>query len=1300
MKKMLFSLFAFLILFSLSAFGRGYDTSGQSDTTVVRRQRAGQAAGIETVNKLSLKLHKNQNYLSGLRPESRKHYDILRSKPVPMKLFNQIRQKDGNLFNFNKEHSTYRRQANFSAKGGYVSGGNHVHTIGGIDQSTNWTETNAGNNYACWYTTSMSRDGNIIIAGEDYGKLYISTNGGGSWTETQPVGNVYENWHTTSMSADGDTIIAGGFGLYISTNRGSSWTEIQPAENVYGWQTVSMSSDGTYIIAGGSSGRLYISTNSGSSWKETQPAGNTNEYWQTSSISSDGTKMIAGIMGGRLYMSTNSGNSWTETQPLGNSDCYWQTTSMSSDGTRIIAGVYFGRIYLSTNGGSTWSETQPAGDIDKLWETASISLDGTKIIAGEYPGRIYVSTNGGSTWMEINYAGNSIENWQETSMNADGTKLIAGIYNGTLVLSTNTGNSWTEIQPADNYNKYWRTSSINSNGIKMIVGDESGRLYLSTNSGSSWAEIQPTGNLNESWVTLSLNSDGTHIIAGNYGRLYLSSNTGGSWTETQPAGNVDQYWYTTSMSSDGTKIIAGVTHGRLFISTNSGSSWIETQPAGNNDERWWTTSMSSDGTKIIAGGYSGLYLSTNGGGSWAETLPAGIVDNWAVTSMSSDGTIIIAGSVWGRLYLSTNFGSSWTETQPAGNADENWLATSMSSDGTMMIVSDGFSLYMSTNGGISWAETQPADNVYGWWRTSSISSNGAKMIAGVSGGRLYLGTPVTVAITGNAGIAGAVLGYSDGIVREAAADENGNYSIKVPYNWSGTVTPSKDGYTFSPASRSYSNITSNQANQNYTISTAEYAISRNAGIAGAVLAYTYGTSQQTVTADGSGNYSISVIYNWSGKVTPSKPGYTFIPASRSYTNVTGYVLNQNYTLNLNPPEVNYMSVVCDSSFTAVWSSVPGAGDYQMDISSDSAFRSSPSAVYFELYGLKDTSKVISGLTPGSTYYYRVRAFDGTNTSINSDTVKVQLLLDQPTNITASSDNSLNIVINWQYSFSDNITGFTIERGNGGSFSVISYLDAKNNLKDMEKSSGVTYQVVGNVDASARSFTDTTAAEGESYSYAVIACDSLTGAVSSNGINELTEVSNVQLPLKPPIELRAVQNSNKILLTWENRSLIKQGTEIERSKSDTLHFKMIVKTKVNDTTYTDKSLTSSGRFYYRAASYKDSVLSGYCNMVMIDATISGLQTLDIEIPKKYELYQNFPNPFNPSTIIKFALPEVSNVSVVIFNLLGQKVQTLFDGSLEAGYHQIIFNADNLSSGVYIYRIQASHYSSVKKLMLLK
>jgi hypothetical protein len=89
-----------------------------------------------------------------------------------------------------------------------------------------------------------------------------------------------------------------------------------------------------------------------------------------------------------------------------------------------------------------------------------------------------------------------------------------------------------------------------------------------------------------------------------------------------------------------------------------------------------------------------------------------------------------------------------------------------------------------------------------------------------------------------------------------------------------------------------------------------------------------------------------------------------------------------------------------------------------------------------------------------------------------------------------------------------------------------------------------------------------------------------------------------------------------------------------------------------------------------------------------------------VVKEFALSQNYPNPFNPATTINFQLPRDADVSLVVYDVLGAEVATLVDRNMKAGRHNVTFNASNLSSGIYFYRIEAGDFASVKKMTLLK
>lgn len=186
----------------------------------------------------------------------------------------------------------------------------------------------------------------------------------------------------------------------------------------------------------------------------------------------------------------------------------------------------------------------------------------------------------------------------------------------------------------------------------------------------------------------------------------------------------------------------------------------------------------------------------------------------------------------------------------------------------------------------------------------------------------------------------------------------------------------------------------------------------------------------------------------------------------------------------------------------------------------------------------------------------------------------------------------------------------------------------------------------------------------------------------------------------PVELTsfsAVVNGNNVNLRWETAIETNNfGFEVERKAQNSSWQKIgFVPGNGNSNSpkyysYIDKNISSAGIYYYRLKQYD------------IDGTFDYSEIIAAEIasPTKFSLKQNFPNPFNPSTTISFALPVKSGVRINIYNQIGQLVEEVLNSVFEAGNHEIKFDAKNLSSGIYFYEIQADNFKSIKKMTLLK
>ncbi len=134
------------------------------------------------------------------------------------------------------------------------------------------------------------------------------------------------------------------------------------------------------------------------------------------------------------------------------------------------------------------------------------------------------------------------------------------------------------------------------------------------------------------------------------------------------------------------------------------------------------------------------------------------------------------------------------------------------------------------------------------------------------------------------------------------------------------------------------------------------------------------------------------------------------------------------------------------------------------------------------------------------------------------------------------------------------------------------------------------------------------------------------------------------------------------------------------------------------------LTHTGTYYYVCATHVGSFgMKGTITVI----SAAGVKELPAEVPSEYALRQNYPNPFNPTTIIGFALPAESRVSLRVYNLVGQAVDVLADGTLGAGERSVEWNASSFPTGIYFARLEAIStgdphrtFSSVMKMALVR
>ncbi len=216
-------------------------------------------------------------------------------------------------------------------------------------------------------------------------------------------------------------------------------------------------------------------------------------------------------------------------------------------------------------------------------------------------------------------------------------------------------------------------------------------------------------------------------------------------------------------------------------------------------------------------------------------------------------------------------------------------------------------------------------------------------------------------------------------------------------------------------------------------------------------------------------------------------------------------------------------------------------------------------------------------------------------------------------------------------------------------------------------------------------------------------NNVANTVSINGINTFSDWTLGE-PVALPVELSSFSASvigSAVKLNWQTATEINNyGFDVER-KSNVKGQTSNVWEKIGFVngngnsnspkyySFSDASVVS-GTYAYRLKQIDNDGQSEYSKVV----EVSFIKQTD------FSLEQNFPNPFNPNTSIRFSLPETGNVKLTVYNLLGQEIATLVNGVKEAGTHTINYNAEELNSGIYIYRIESNGFNEVRKMTLIK
>ena len=248
-----------------------------------------------------------------------------------------------------------------------------------------------------------------------------------------------------------------------------------------------------------------------------------------------------------------------------------------------------------------------------------------------------------------------------------------------------------------------------------------------------------------------------------------------------------------------------------------------------------------------------------------------------------------------------------------------------------------------------------------------------------------------------------------------------------------------------------------------------------------------------------------------------------------------------------------------------------------------------------------------------------------------------------------------------------------------------------------------YTTLTETNYSTFTFDDESVELNHNYTYRIATLD------GSNTAGHFGNEATAYVPETVPVELQnftAEVADNKVELSWSTATEINnKGFEIQRKKSvdrsQESQWKVLsfvpgfgTTTEIHNYSFNDEEV-QTGNYQYRLKQIDFDGTFEYSNI--IEATV--------DVPTNFSLEQNYPNPFNPSTKIKFTIPsnvksETSNVSLIVYDVLGNEIATLVNEQKSAGTYEMEFDGTGLTSGIYFYKIKAGSYIETKKMLLIK
>jgi len=817
-----------------------------------------------------------------------------------------------------------------------------------------------------------------------------------------------------------------------------------------------------------------------------------------------------------------------------------------------------------------------------------------------------------------------------------------------LVLSPVLKAQWIQ-QSSGSPATLFTTNFLDSSNGFAAGGNE--YFLKTTDSGNNWAILNQGGSddfyadmhfrdTQTGWTVLGGWSPSRHCY------ILKTTDGGISWT-TQFY--IDGYVFISIYFVDDQIGWAVGTNGIIYNSTNGGSTW-NLQYHLNTSEWLYDVFFVDQNIGWVVGNLGDKILKTTDGGNSWQWIPCGSTDwHFDIEFIDQNNGIIVGDN--GRILKSSDGGSNWNIVQSG--------ITSMFRDveyitfGKAWIVGHDGVILNSTDDGITW----------------TLQSSGTI--------ETLLSVSFTDAYNGNA------VGENGTILRTT----NGG-GILVPPNWSNQIIVEDAG-----GIESSEVLTIGQhpdATDSIDASLGEYELPPPPFTSNFDARFILPTNPEMGSLIDIRDSSLAEI-TWKMTFQPSTAGYpiTFSWDSTSFPEGTFYLkdridgsyvfvnMKNQSSYNLTEPAITSLNISYRGSCSMVsvnneWNmlSVPVLAE-DMALSNLFSTATSPAYGYDNGYVMEDT------LAAGVGYWLK---FGGDEViqicgALMGDTVQVKAgwnmigTFEEDIPVSQITTTPPGIIATYFFGFNDgyNIAD-TLKSGKGYWVRVTE--DGVLNLNSGSLAKGGEEEQIAKVDQEWGKI-KITDSEGKS--------------ITLYASEEEMELSLYELPPSPPTGIfDARYSSGKLVESLTSEKTIQISSEkypiTIRAEGISIRIRDRIDGKI-----LDEELNSGEEIR---------ITNNKITSIEVTGRITG------GMPITYKLYQNYPNPFNPSTTIKFAVPEESNVNLSIYNVLGELVSTLVNEEMKPGYYEYEFNASNLASGIYLYRIKAGSFVETKKMTLMK